>query len=331
MDPKVIPLGNGKKIDRPSLYTGTAATILEKRQDSILGGLDETDSRWINGKSIAIAGLTIGLVAAAGYGMQMQPDIRSLWPMTMVQSPPGRELAAMPDVQPHHNQPTTTPEQAMIADPIASQNAPALVVADTPPIVPSIDQTEVAQASVPPIAQTSSKLLIGAGHADNESAKPNGVTSADAQKTQSAEKPADRRATASEPTGVPVKLSEKTSRTLKPVAAAGKPAEDGDVELIAALLNRVAPRAEQPERDSVRKPGARETRVRNAATPAGKKSESKRGNTLLAASESTETLLKRCQTKSFFEAELCRFRTCSGRWESEPACSDTPQAAPVIP
>lgn len=332
MDSKVIELGNAKKLGRPSLYTGEAGTIPEKRQDSILSGLDEINSRWRAGKSIVIAGLMIGLVATAWYGLQMRPDIRSLWPITTLQTPPGRDLAAS-SVQPQPNQPVVTPEQPIIADPIDPQSAPAVVVADAPQIAPSTDQAEIAQGSIPAVALASSKLFNGASHEDNVPVKPDAVTPPDAQKNQGVEKSADSRVAASAPTGVPTKLSAKTSRNLTPGAAAGKPAEDGDVALIAALLNRVAPRAEQPERDSMRKSGVGETRVRNAAMPAAKekKTVNKRGNTLLANSESTETLLKRCQTKGFFEAELCRFRTCSGRWESEPACSDSPQVAPVIP
>lgn len=38
------------------------------------------------------------------------------------------------------------------------------------------------------------------------------------------------------------------------------------------------------------------------------------------ASDSTESLLERCKSLGFIEGQLCRWRICSGRWDTDAAC-----------
>ena len=129
-----------------------------------------------------------------------------------------------------------------------------------------------------------------------------------------------------------------------PAIAAAKPAangattaktiqKDGDVELIAALLNRVATRPDAPASDTVRKARPDEMQ-KSAAAGTPKKNRKTAGYRELAspkAVDATMAQLERCNTLGFFEAEMCRLRACTGRWGSDPGCPEYAQISSVAP
>jgi hypothetical protein len=129
-------------------------------------------------------------------------------------------------------------------------------------------------------------------------------------------------------------LAAREVKTMRSSPAKGKPAEkDGDVELIAALLNRVSAKAEPAGEEALRRAGAGGTQQRATAAEQ-KKNRKTAGMRESAASrpvDSTELQLKRCASLGFFESEMCRFRVCSGRWGSDPACPDSAQVSAVVP
>lgn len=47
--------------------------------------------------------------------------------------------------------------------------------------------------------------------------------------------------------------------------------------------------------------------------------------------DTAQAQLQRCNTLGFFEAEMCRLRTCTGRWGSAPGCPEYAQNSSVAP
>ncbi|WP_132256798.1 hypothetical protein [Paucimonas lemoignei] len=115
--------------------------------------------------------------------------------------------------------------------------------------------------------------------------------------------------------------------------AKGKSAEkDGDVELIAALLNRVSAKSDPVAEDAARKQASAKSASRSGA--ADQKKAKKNGlvrESATPSQASVEAQLKRCGTMGFLDSELCRIRVCDGRWGREPGCPENSQASAALP
>lgn len=124
-------------------------------------------------------------------------------------------------------------------------------------------------------------------------------------------------------------VQQSTKPRAVPGAVSAKPHTenaDKDVALLAAL---VAHSAEQPAQRSAQ-PSARvtENTSKSAKNPpqsasaatAVKTRERNRDIVERSPTESTGALLQRCKQLGFFEGEFCRWRICSGRWDSDTAC-----------
>lgn len=106
------------------------------------------------------------------------------------------------------------------------------------------------------------------------------------------------------------------------VAAKGQ-TKDRDVALLEALI---AHAAEQPVRASESpKKSAKNTPPPASATLA-KTGENSRDFVERKPGDSTESLLVRCKQLGFFEGGLCRWRMCSGRWDTDAACKVTQES-----
>jgi hypothetical protein len=128
-----------------------------------------------------------------------------------------------------------------------------------------------------------------------------------------------------------LKSAEKAARSL---ASAGTNNEsrskDKDVDLIAALLAYTPRPSGSGKSTSQKSPIMQNERLADADTVVMKRvkrDDPKRDIVTRTASESTESLVKRCQALGFFEGELCRLRICSGHWGSDPACPSSNQAS----
>ena len=94
---------------------------------------------------------------------------------------------------------------------------------------------------------------------------------------------------------------------VKARSSAGK--DDPDVDLLAALVARTKPYDAKP------------AKATSAPGGASKAAASKAGAASLADQ------VKACDTGNFFEAQSCRWHTCSGHWGKDPACPSTAAAA----
>lgn len=117
--------------------------------------------------------------------------------------------------------------------------------------------------------------------------------------------------------------SAKTGQALgnKPGLQA-KREKDADVTLIAALLSRTGSSGASTDvqKETTSPP-------KSTGKIAANRGDAKRDVVVRNGNESTASLLKRCAALGFIEGELCRFRICSGRWGSDPACPAAQQAS----
>ncbi len=183
----------------------------------------------------------------------------------------------------------------------------------------------------------------GSGIAAMLAASTDAQSAGNASTAGAGEKSADKKeklpvtqaaAPAATPAASAAKAGGTAANTVKTVRQGGarQPQKDGDVELIAALLNRVSAQPEGPAEGAARKSAAGKT-PQKAAAGAQKKN---RKTTAPAAAakpvaDGAEAELKRCGSLGFLESELCRLRACSGRWGSDPACPEYAQASAYSP
>ncbi len=337
MNSKVVEIPvKPKKASRPSLYTEHSSNPPVDIQDSILGSLESTGSQRSIRKTLLLVALALGLLGSGWYAMQAQPNA---WRMQSTLA-----SAEMPSAKPDAES-TALLASNDAAAPISTvagnaatqaEQAPAIIVADTTTTEP-LPQDKLALASVPLTQEPAT------GSKDERAS--DAVTKSElAQTLERKQKDQEEKAvlvpSASTALASVSPKSQAAPANAKAVSAsagkaakAGKPAKDDDVELIAALLNRVTTKPAQTERDVTRtsEAGKAQPRTSSQSVKKAKKNDGTRAAAVSRVNEPTETLLKRCKSMGFFEGELCRFRTCSGRWDSDPACMDTTQLSTIIP
>lgn len=112
-----------------------------------------------------------------------------------------------------------------------------------------------------------------------------------------------------------VKSTEQPAHAAKLPAKA--PSGDSDVSLIAALV------AHDIEHGAKPKPAASSKSVKIAAAKSGAKTKGGLANEkaeLQPVRESSAAQLEKCHAQDFVDAEMCRWRVCSGKWDTDPAC-----------
>lgn len=328
---------------RPSLYTEPTLQAGPLQSGSILAGLDSAHSGMKSRKALIASAL---LIVLGGAG----------WLITQ-----GGPSAAMPENPAPVAGPVTTPPAANMAVAAAPSqaNTSASIIADAgatalqpAPTMPAV----VAQEE--PIVQAESQIAHEQSLSAKEELVPSGVTAAQAQlpvvapavaRTSGATEPARQTSAASSPaeksalaaTTRPVAKAAVSDRPVATAAARQAPGgaakktgeKDGDVELIAALLNRVSSKTDAAVGHAVRKP--RPDEVRNSTVSATQKKSRKNGGSRESASprlvDTAQAQLERCNTLGFFEAEMCRLRMCTGRWGNDPGCPEYAQNSNVAP
>jgi len=119
---------------------------------------------------------------------------------------------------------------------------------------------------------------------------------------------------------------EKTHRQVtveekkKKPTARTEPRNDADVDVIKALVGRSAEVEKKRSAKESKPAGNHQKLAQNADTQA--KSSDGRNVDIVQRTpgESTESLLNRCKSLGFLEGEFCRWRICSGRWDTDAAC-----------
>ncbi len=186
----------------------------------------------------------------------------------------------------------------------ASAPADAAVINDTNPQAP-----DPASASAPRGPDQLTSAL-------EEGVKPPPATLKNAleAKPEKSEKPAKQSAQHDEKKKKPAKAESRS---------------DSDVDLIKALVARSG--EVEKKRSNAATNNASGGNGANAEGAAQKSAQAHAGTTKSKEArnvdvverrngESTASLLQRCHALGFVEGEFCRWRICSGRWDSDPAC-----------
>jgi hypothetical protein len=292
---------------RPSLYSvghdaGTEASA------SILGGL-ETKRPWKRGTYIGMGIAAIVLVGVfnlsgrQGWGLQ-QP--RPAEPQVHASPPVQQQAANAPDTSQSDEVRTAHAPVNQAAVELESQTAHlAALASDVSPPLADAEQAPHARAALAdPRAVEAVPTPVAGGLA---------LLKSEVLRDPGIQKPI---------------AAKRGIQEQKPKAAAAKnpaPARDQDVELIAALLARIAADERRTPAQRAKQP------VNKAANTAGNTPEAKRGKgseltrdiVFKSGRDSTEVLVERCRSLGFFEGEWCRLRICEGRWGSDPACPGT--------
>ncbi|AIY42726.1 Tail fiber protein [Collimonas arenae] len=110
----------------------------------------------------------------------------------------------------------------------------------------------------------------------------------------------------------------KLAAAQKPVKAGSAPA-DSDVNILTALVSHGDSVTEPPKTKETAK--SRQQAKRKAAEPVLAQNTADAPDIVERKSgDSTAGLLQRCKQLGIIEGELCRWRICSGRWDTDTAC-----------
>lgn len=306
---------------RPSLYTEPTLQAGPLQSGSILAGLDSARSGMKSRGALVVSALLIILGGAGWFITQSGPS------------------AAMPENPAPVAGPVTTQPAASMAVAVAPSqaNASAPIIADTgaTALQPAPAMPAVVVAQDEPIVQAESQVAHEQSLSAKEELVPSGSAAVQAQLPVAA--PGEK-----SPLPATTRPVAKAAVPDRPVAtAAARPAhagttpktgeKDGDVELIAALLNRVSSKTDAAPGHAVSKPRPDAVR-KSTASATQKKSRKNAGNRESAIPKPVDTAqaqLERCNTLGFFEAEMCRLRTCTGRWGSDPGCPEYAEISSV--
>lgn len=317
-----------KVITRPSLYTTEVSPSADKPA-SILASLEpESAERKVNRMWLlaALLGLLVVGVSYWAYVnlMFQQPILVPAWIETAL------NISKAPIPVAGENDQAGIAKQEKPIEIATEETRPATIVTEpAAPVSVSSAIVEASTAKVDP-ADKVAKLEPDAGMKKNTELQP-ALATAIAQKPVISQKPEATESAAHKTTATP-KLKDKTAdtrHTRKPVKTqAARNAKDEDVDLIAALLNRVSRQDTGAKDAKLKKTGVTTTQTANATSVKRQnKSDPNRDIVTRADGDTTEALLKRCKALGFFEGELCRVRICTSLWGKDPACPAPEQAA----
>lgn len=302
---------------KPNLLSGSTAT--DNSSGSILNALEGKNSP---AKSIAQkkSGLVRGavaltLLAAIGAGgffawnqrsTQLADATAASTPATLAAPTPAAPTPVAPKELPSSTPvlATNTPapektesQAAVIENDPATHTEKSDAAADQAPADPRAKLTESLEAGVP-VTATSLKSALE----EPKPAKAKPVT-------KSVNAPLVNR-----------NVPDKKTVAPKPAKAASTP-PDSDVNILSALVshgdsvNELAKPAKETakSRQQAKKKAAEPVLAQNASDGGPDIVERKSG-------DSTAGLLQRCRQLGMIEGELCRWRICSGRWDTDTAC-----------
>lgn len=356
MSATLAGIASPAKTGRPSLYTGTLGQNAKAQGASILGELESSRPRRKRWGAVLAALLALALAAAGWQALHGRLGEKQLIERRQSAVPVAAVAPVAAVVAATTTPPTASPDGAGTASPATAPAAipgeaavPAVAQLETAPFVLGpvsvpLEQSlapeeellpEKAQAVPAPLptqAPAVAPVIAAVPPVPEKRAVPAvaAVSAIDKVPPRQASQLATRPAVPGNAPGVHA----QSPTPARDAAAVGKAdRKDGDVELIAALLNRVSAKLEPSAGESVRKPGPGEVQKRPMAGPQkkNKKSGNIRETIALPSVDSAELQLKRCGSLGFFEAEMCRLRICAGRWGSAPGCPEHAQASAYAP
>ncbi|MEO6918825.1 MAG: hypothetical protein ABI171_07340 [Collimonas sp.] len=291
---------------KPNLLSGSTPT--ENSSGSILNALEgkESPARGIAQKKSGVfrGAIVVVLLAAIGAGGFFAWNQRSgqLADATAANVPatsaPKEKLpASTPVLAANTPAPEKTESQAAVIenDPAAHTDKPD-AAADEASGDPRAKLTESLEAGVPVTATSLKKALE-----EPKPAKP---------------KPAAKSVNAPL---VNRSAPEKKAAVAQKPAKAGSTPADSDVNILTALVSHGDSVTEPPKTKETAK--SRQQAKKKAAEPVLAQNTADEPDIVERKNgDSTAGLLQRCKQLGIIEGELCRWRICSGRWDTDTAC-----------
>lgn len=285
---------------KPNLLSGSTAT--ENGSGSILNALEGKESpskAAAQKKSGALrAALVVVLLAAIGAGGYFAWNQRSVQPETAIAAsaptpkelPPSTPVLAANDAAPAEK---TESQAAVIEnDPAAHADKADEASAD-----PRAKLTETLEAGVP-VTSTALKKALEEPKASKPKPAPKSVNAPLVNRN----------------------VQEKKAVAPKPPKAGAQPA-DSDVNILSALVSHGDSVTEQQPPKAKETAKSKQQAKKKAAEPALAQNGSDGPDIVeRKAGDSTGGLLQRCKQLGMIEGELCRWRICSGRWDTDAAC-----------
>ena len=285
---------------KPNLLSGSTAT--ENGSGSILNALEGKESpskAAAQKKSGALrAALVVVLLAAIGAGGYFAWNQRSVQPETAIaaSAPAPKELpSSTPALAANDPAPAEkTESQAAVIenDPAAHSDKADEASAD-----PRAKLTETLEAGVP-VTSTALKKALEEPKASKPKPAPKSVNAPLVNRN----------------------VQEKKTVAPKPAKAGAQPA-DSDVNILTALVSHGDSVTEQQPPKAKETAKSKQQAKKKAAEPALAQNSSDGPDIVeRKAGDSTAGLLQRCKQLGMIEGELCRWRICSGRWDTDAAC-----------
>jgi hypothetical protein len=288
---------------KPNLLSGSTAT--ENSSGSILNALEgkESPSKASAQKNSGAlrAGLVVVLLAAIGAGGYFALNQRGSQPETAIaaSAPAPKEL------------PPSTPAPALAANDAASaektESQAAVIEND-----PAAHADKADEASADPRAKLTETLEAGV------------PVSSTALKKALEEPKASKPKPAPKSVNAPLVNRNVQEKKVAPPKApnapkAGAQPSDSDVNILTALVSHGDSVNEPPKAKETAK--SRQQAKKKAAEPVLAQNASDGPDIVeRKAGDSTGGLLQRCKQLGMIEGELCRWRICSGRWDTDTAC-----------
>lgn len=314
-----------KVVARPSLYTSQTPQNDSDKHASILSSLEsDTPARKMSRKwfmSISVVLLALGLSYWAYVNAIFQkPIVIPPWIETALNI----SKAPIPVVQPPV-QPIITKLEKPAEAPTEEFHAATIVTESTAPVSP--------EPAMPNGNASDKVAMLEADPVKKKSIEQQPVAVPVVSKQDNIQKPQANEKTAHADAAVPKSATRVATTahtaTHQKTAVSKKNAKDDDVDLIAALLNRVSghPDASGKEIKHKKTTASSTSTTGVANTKRKNKTDPNRDIVTKADGDTTEDLLKRCKALGFFEGELCRVRICSQLWGKDPACPVPEQVA----
>lgn len=294
---------------KPNLLSGSAT---DNSSGSILNALEgkESPAKGIAQKKSGVVrgAVVVVLLAAIGAGGFFAWNQRSTQDATAASTP---TTPALPTSAAPKELPSSTPALAANTPAPEKPESQAAVIENDP--ATHAEKSDAASDETPadPRAKLTESLEAGVP-----------VTATSLKKALEEPKPAKAKAPAKSVNAPLVNrnVPEKKAVAQKPAKAASTP-PDSDVNILTALVSHgdsvnepVKPVKETAKsRQQAKKKAAEPVLAQNAADGGPDIVERKNG-------DSTAGLLQRCRQLGMIEGELCRWRICSGRWDTDTAC-----------
>jgi hypothetical protein len=294
---------------KPNLLSGSTAT--ENSSGSILNALEgkESPAKSIAQKKSGVmrGAVVLALLAAIGAGGFFAWNQRAsqLADATAASVPALTTAKELPK-----ELPSSTPQLAANTPPPEKVESQAAVIENDPATHSDKSDAASDEAPVDPRAKLTESLEAGVP-----------VTATSLKKALEEPKPSKAKPVAKSVNAPLVNrnVQEKKAAAAQKTAKAANPPADSDVNILTALVSHGDSVTEPPKTKETAK--SRQQAKKKAAEPVLAQNTSDGPDIVERKSgDSTAGLLQRCKQLGMIEGELCRWRICSGRWDTDTAC-----------